>query len=251
MTASYLFSSDGLIALARYVKPDTLFAFDLDIALLPITGEHVAEPVKVTLQRLMNVAKVTVITGRARNDALTILGFAPHLLIGNQGAEWPSQKNARNWRQVIICLKWRERLYDRLVDVQGAEIEFKGESVSLHFRNAADPEKAISLINAAIEELEPRPRRFDGTFIINLLPDEALTKEEALLSTMKHFESKRAIIFGYDESDEEIFRSRRADIFGIHFGEDSRAAASYCLSTQSEMLGLLNSMVGMLEITDK
>lgn len=240
MTASYLFSSEGLVALARYVKPDTLFAFDLDIALLPIAEEysamHVAEPVRMTLLRLMNMAKVTVITGRSRKDALTALGFAPHQLIGS-----------RNWQQIKICLKWRERLYDMLLDVQGTEIEFKGESVSLHFRNADDPEKAISQINAVIEKLEPCPRRIDGTFVVNLLPDEALTKGEALLSAMKHFDSKRAIFFGCDESDGELFRLSCADIFGIHVGENSQTTASYYLGKQAEMLGLLNSMVGILE----
>lgn len=251
MTASYLFPSGGLVALARYVRPDTLFTFNLDGMLAPDVVEHsaarMAEPVKMTLQRLMNVAKVTVITGRSRKDALAILGFEPHLLIGNHGAEWPSQGCGRNWRQIMLCLKWRERLYDMLNEAHGVEIEFKGESISLHYQKADDPEKALALIHAAIEELDPSLRKIGGKYVVNLLPSEAPTKGEALLAVMEHFGSKRAVYLGDNETDEEVFRLKRADVFGINIREDAKTAASHYLRCQSELLGLINSIVGLLE----
>lgn len=91
MTASYLFNSDGLAALARYVAADTLFAFDLDGTLAPIVEEYTAvkisEPARTSLKRLVELAKVAVITGRSRKDAMAILGFEPHLLVGNHGSQ--------------------------------------------------------------------------------------------------------------------------------------------------------------------
>ena len=130
MTASYLFQSEGLSNLARYVAPDTLFAFDLDGTLAPIVENYatarVAQPVRATLERLVRLAKVAVITGRSRKDALAILGFEPHLLIGNHGAEWPPQQESRNWQQIKLCLKWQERLHEDLTFVQGVEIELRG-----------------------------------------------------------------------------------------------------------------------------
>jgi len=50
------------------------------------------------------------------------------------------------------------------------------------------------------------------------------------------------------EPREEVFRLEEADIFGIHIGEDDHTAASYYLKDQSEVLGLLNSMVGVLDV---
>lgn len=249
--ASYLFHSEGLVALARYVKADTLYAFDLDGTLLPIVAECSAaqeiETVKTTLQRLMNVAKVSVIANSSRKDALTVLGFAPHLLIGNYGTEWPSQEKSRNWNHVKDCLQWRKLLYDMLIDVQGVEIVFNGESISLNYRKADDPGKAFSLINAAIEKLEPSPRCIGGKFVINLLSGDALTKGEALLAAMEYFGSRRVIYFGDYETDEEVFRLRHPDIFSIHVGKSDQTAASRYIQSQLELLGLLNSIVGVLE----
>jgi trehalose 6-phosphate phosphatase len=251
LTASYLFDSKGLVALTRYVAPDTLFAFDLDGTLAPIVAEYseaqVAEPVRTTLKRLAKLAKVAVITGRSRIEALAILGLEPHLLIGNHGAEWPPHERGRNWQLIQRCLKWRDQLGAALFYVQGVEIEFKGESLSLHYRKARDPKKALSLINTAIDELVPSPRRIGGKYVVNLLPMEALTKGEALVAAMDRFGLKRAIFFGDDVTDEEVFQLENADIFGIHIGED-KTSAPYYLSKQSEILGLLNSMVGVLEM---
>jgi len=251
VTSSYLFDSKGLVTLASYVAPDTLFAFDLDGTLAPIGSEdsavRVSEPVRTTLERLVKLAKVAVFTGRTRVDALAILGLEPHLLIGNHGAEWPPHENGRNWQFVGRCLKWRDQLGSVLFYAQGVVIEFKGESISLHYPKANDPGKALSLINAAIDNLVPSPRRIDGNYVVNLLPTEALTKGEALMATLDKFGTKRAIFFGNDAMDDEVFQLEHADVFGIHIGED-QTAASFHLNNQSEILGLLNSMVGVLEM---
>ena len=254
MTPTYLFNAEGLAALARYVAPDTLFAFDLDGTLAPIVDEYsaaqVSEPVQVTMKPLANVAKVAVITGRSRKDAMGILGFEPHLLVGNHGAEWPPHESARNWQFINWCLKWRTQLHDMLMYEQGVEIEFKGESLSLHYRKAEDPERALARIDAAIDKLEPGPKRIGGKHVVNLVPMEAFTKGEALISAMDLFGLKRAIYFGDDVTDEEIFQLKRIDLFGVHIGEGDKTAASYYLSKQSEILGLLNSMIGILELHD-
>lgn len=247
-----LFESDGLIALARYVAPDTLFAFDLDGTLAPIvenyTAARVEESVRETMERLVKLAKVTVITGRSRKDAQAILGLEPHLLVGNHGAEWPNQDKSRNWEQIKFCLKWQGQLYEKLSYIQGVEIEFKGESLSVHYRKSDDKNSALSCISAAIDKLEPPPRRIGGKFVVNLLPITSFTKGQALVAAMKQFGLKRAIYFGDDETDEEIFQLINVDLLGIHIGNNDQTAAPYYLEKQSELLGLLNSIVGLLEI---
>lgn len=251
VAATYLFSPEGLSVLTRCVRANTLFIFNLDGILVPDVPEHfptqVTDRAKTTLQRLMNIAKVTVITGRSRKEALAILGFEPHLLIGYHGAEWPWQENGRNWQQVKRCLKWRERLYDFLSDEQGVEIEFKGESISIHYRKADDPERACSIIDAAIDKLEPRPRKLNGTHIVNLLQCESLAKREALLAAMDHFGSRNVVFCGDEETAKEVFESRGCDLLGIHVGKAGLTSASLYLRNQSEMPELLHSMVGLLE----
>lgn len=252
MIASYLFNSEGLAALARYVSPDTLFAFDLDGTLAPIVEEYsaaqIAEPVRTILKRLSGLAKVAVITGRARKDAMVILGFEPHILVGNHGSEWPPHDAHRNWDQIELCLKWQKQLQSMLCHIQGVEIEFKGESVSLHYRKADDRETALARINTAIESLEQRPREIGGKFVVNLLPAEALTKGGALVAAMDKLRLSRSIYFGDDVTDEAVFQLNGVDVLGIHIGKSDQTAAQYYLKSQSELFGLLDSMVQTLII---
>ncbi len=127
---------------------------------------------------MAELAKVAVITGRSRKDALTILGMEPHLLVGNHGAEWPVGSESRN---------------------------------------------------------QP--------FVMN-----AFTKGEALMAAMARFGLERAVYFGDDITDEEVFELKGIDLFGIHIGNNGQTAAPYYLTKPSALLGLLNSMVGMLEL---
>jgi len=252
VTESYLFSPTGLTALARYVRADTLFAFNLDGILAQNIAEYslvyITDPVKTSIQRLMNVANVMVFSSRSRSDALNILGFEPHLLTGNYGSELSLQECCRNWNNVKLCLKWREQLYDMLGYIDGLEIEFLGESILLLFRKADNPEKALLLINAAIEKLTPLPRKMDGMLVVQLLPGDIITRGERLSAALEHFGSRKAIYFGGDEADEEIFRLEHTDVFGIHVGRNEHTAASRYLHSQSELPGLINSLIGMLEI---
>jgi len=252
MTASYLFSSQGLVAFSGYIASDTLFAFDLDGTLAPIVAEYsaaqVVEPVRISLERLVKLAKVSIITGRSSKDALKILGLEPHLLIGNHGAEWPVAPDTRNHQFVQWCSGWRDQLHESIRGIQGVEIEFKGESLSLHYRKSIDKDRALSHIDAAIEKLTPSPKRIEGKYVVNLLPMEAFGKGEALVAAMVMLGSERAIYFGDDLTDEEVFQLKCVDVFGIHVGENERTAASYYLKDQSEVPGLLDSMVGILEM---
>jgi trehalose 6-phosphate phosphatase len=84
--------------------------------------------------------------------------------------------------------------------------------------------------------------------VVNLLPVDALTKGDALVAAMELFGLQRAIFIGDDVTDEEVFKLKNVDVFGIHIGTDDQTAAPYYLEQQSAMPGLLNSMVGMLEL---
>lgn len=251
MTSIYLFNEKALKAFGSYVGQDTLFAFDLDGTLAPIVAEYstaqVDEPVRSAMDRLVNLAKVAVITGRARKDAKTILGFGPQLLVGNHGAEWPFGSESRNQEFIHCCTLWNNQLHEELQAIHGVEIEFKGESLSIHYRKALGQESARARIDTAIGKLVPTPRIIGGKFVVNLLPIEAFTKGEALVAALDKFGLSRAIYFGDDITDEEVFRLKSTDLLGIHIGKDEYTAASYYLNSQSELLGLLHSIVGILE----
>ena len=64
---------------------------------------------------------------------------------------------------------------------------------------------------------------------------------------MDMFGLKRAGFFGDDETDEDVIQLKNVDVFGIHIGKDGHTTAPYYLKKQSVLLGLLNSIVGILE----
>lgn len=127
------------------------------------------------------------------------------------------------------------------------EVEFKGESISLHYRKASEPEAALARIHSVIDALEPPPRRIGGKYLVNVVPREAPGKGDALVASMERLGCSKAIYFGDDETDEDVFRLKRADLFGVHVGKDEETAADYYLAQQSEMLGLLGVALGILE----
>lgn len=251
MTDSYLFSSTGMLAFARYVRADTLFVFNLDSILdqddAARSGGRIPEQIKNTLQRLMNVAKVAVFSCRLREDALAFLGFEPHFLSGSHDLILQAQEKSRNWLNVKCCLKWREQLYDMLCHIEGVEVELLGESIAIHYRNSTNSENVLALVKAAIAELAPLPRSIDGEHVIHLLPGNALTKGETLMAALEVLEASKAVYFGSIETDEEVFQLNHAKIFGIHIGRISQTTACCYLLNLPEFLGLLNSMVGILE----
>lgn len=165
---SYLFHCKGAATLARYVAPDTLFAFDLDGSLAPTVEEYggaaqVPKAVRATLLRLVGLAKVAVITGRSWKDAVALLGFEPHLVIGSHA------------------------------------------------------------------------------------PARASDKGDALAAAMESLGSTRAVYFGDDDTEEEVFKLKGEEVFGVQIGNDSKTAAPNYQNRQSELLGLLRSIIGILE----
>ena len=54
--------------------------------------------------------------------------------------------------------------------------------------------------------------------------------------------------FGENTVDNEVFALRGFDLLGIHVGEQLKTAATYYLNKHSALLGLLNSITGIMEV---
>jgi trehalose 6-phosphate phosphatase len=254
MSTLNLLTAKGRGDLARFVTPQTLFAFDLDGTLAPIAVHawevKLAPAVRASLKRLDQLARVCVLTGRSREAALAILDLELSLVIGNHGCEWPPEIRPRNRSFLETSLIWRDRLGSELSDDPGIEIEDKGETLALHYRRARGP-SARERIEGAIRKLEPAPRVIGGKFVMNLLPMEAQTKGGALLEAMALLGAPRAFYSGDDLTDEEVFQLGRAQLFGVHVGSENWTAAPYYLDSQSEVEGVLGALVKILEERDQ
>lgn len=248
----YLFSAKGRAALSTFVDATTLFTFDLDGTLAPIVPEPAAvvipDVVRQNLILLNAVAPVAIITGRCRAVALAHLGFTPRYLVGNHGAEGLPGKENSGQDFIRFCQGWKKQLQLLLptMDASGIFMEEKGETMTLHYRQAPDTLKAQELILGAMARLTPTPRRVAGKFVENLVPQAAVDKGVALETLMGHQGSPRAIFVGDDVTDEDVFRRKNPTILGIRVAENPESAAGFYLQGQDEMAELLQEIMAQL-----
>ncbi|MRR17541.1 MAG: trehalose-phosphatase [Deltaproteobacteria bacterium] len=245
---AYLFGKTALSDLTDFIDRSTLFAFDLDGTLAPITADPAAIGIPDAVRRafadLNERAPVAVITGRSRLDALTHLGVAPRYLIGNHGVEglpgWASRENdfirtVREWqKQLDLLLPLNSR--------EGIKIENKGATLSMHYRHALHTSAALASILLAVERLLPKPRRISGKFVENLLPEGAPDKGVALCLLMQQEGFTKAFFAGDDETDEQVFRLDHENIFTLRVGKSPGTEASFYLRGQNEVARLLRKI---------
>jgi trehalose 6-phosphate phosphatase len=245
-----LLHPEGLATLKRYAHSDCLYAFDLDGTLAPIAVHAwevaLAPGLRGALKRLDELAGVCVLTGRSREAALSILTLDLRLVIGNHGCEWPPEIRPRNPKFIETCLIWRDRLAARFSQETGIEIEYKGETLAIHYRKTAEPLVSLEMIEEAIRQLDPAPRVIGGKFVMNLLPMEAQTKGTALVEAMQLVGVGRSVYLGDDLTDEEVFKLDSADVLGVHIGREESAARFY-LDAQSDVERVVRLIVQMLE----
>lgn len=244
----YLFTESGLAALHGFIDCKTLFAFDLDGTLAPIVadpgGIRVPESILAELTVLNKKAALAVITGRSRKDAKLHLGFDPHYLIGNHGAEGLPGMERQEDEFHRFAQIWETRLHAILsaAENSGISIENKGATVSIHYRENRNGKAVHSLILSAIEKLIPRPRRIGGKCIENLIPENAPDKGFAMLHLMSHTGCPKGFFVGDDETDEDVFAMSGERLFTVRVGAGIKTRARYVLRDQQEISRLLHEI---------
>lgn len=247
-TTPYLFTESGLAALHGFIDSKTLFAFDLDGTLAPIVAEpgniRVPESILTELIILNKRASVAVITGRSLHDARLHLGFAPHYLIGNHGAEGLPGFGDQEKEFLRLAQNWEAQLKTMLsaADHPGFCIENKGATVSIHYRGHPDGDAVHSLLLDTIEKLTPRPRRIGGKCIENLIPPDAPDKGVAMLHLMHYTGCPKGFFVGDDKTDEDVFKLGGDQIFTVRVGNDVKTKARYVLRNQQEISRLLHEI---------
>jgi trehalose 6-phosphate phosphatase len=246
----YLLSDEGRAAIAALRDRKTLLAFDFDGTLAPIerspdAARLPADSIAI-MQRLCAVAPVAIITGRSVADVSLRLGFKPRFVVGNHGSEGLLEMDSKFEQFRSDCRHWRTDLQSLLAadpEFDGVTIEDKGLSLSVHYRNARRSPHVTSPLMATIRTLAPAPRIVSGKFVINLVPEAARNKHDALvhLKAAGGFES--ALFIGDDETDEDVFRGAPAQWLTVRIDPVPTSAARYCLRSQSEMPALLETLV--------
>ncbi len=175
---------------------------DVDGALAPIVPRpedaRVPPETQDELRRLHGrYALVACVSGRAGDDARRIVGVPELVYVGNHGLELEPESRV-----------WGERLLRFLADVDWPDLEDKGLTASLHYRNAPDQDAA----RAELEEIADRARKAGfvarfGRKVLEILPPLEANKGTAVRRLLAERGVERALYAGDDTTDLDAFRA--------------------------------------------
>jgi trehalose 6-phosphate phosphatase len=226
-------------------RPFPLLAFDYDGTLASIVNDrHQARMEPRTRNLLTAVSRkhpTVIISGRAREDMLQRVAGVPLAeVFGNHGLEPGSSASAFEG----LVQMWERRLRPALANIEGAELENKRLTISVHFRRSPAPERAEQEIMKALLELGDAATVVPGDVVVNIIPRGARMKSGALRAVMHSLGAERAMFVGDDWTDEEVFRNAEpARVLTVRVGRLAQSAAMFHLDEQREIDDLLSLLL--------
>ncbi len=243
-----LLSAAGEAELASLAAERSLYAFDFDGTLAPIVASPDQAQITASVSRLLvalaREAPVAVISGRSLSDLRARLPGDLLHVVGNHGNESEAEL-ADGQEQRRLIATWRNRLEAVLSGpaAQGILIEDKGLSLSLHYRLAADRGQALEQCRKAIEQLTPAPLVIGGKMVINLLPQAARTKLDALHDLASREQARLVLFVGDDDTDEIVFDRAPLEWITVRVAHWNGSRARYFLHQQSNVTVLLDLLL--------
>lgn len=243
---NHLLSKEHIDVLAQFAFSRVLVAFDFDGTLAPIVAERDDARMRPrTAELLGEVCRLypcAVISGRSRDDVEARLGRLPlRHVIGNHGLE-PGDHMAEFEREVAFVLP---QLRAELAGVPGVDIEDKRFSIAIHYRRSRRKREARAAIHAAIASLSTPMRLVAGKLVINVIPERAPHKGDALVRIRRDVGADTAVYVGDDVTDEDVFElDQPGRLLSIRIGRSASSSAPYFLRDQREVDRLLASLVG-------
>ncbi len=239
-----ILSGHGDDVLEQIAAARALLAFDYDGTLAPYIDERTAASMRPETRALLRTAALlypcAVVSGRARADVAARVEGIPLIgVIGNHGAEAGFGPLDGSLRARVA--EWHARLEPALADADGVEIENKGFSIALHHRRARSWSEARRRIREAIAPLE-KAIVFEGHAVVNVLPDGAPTKANAIRQLCERFSLNVVVYVGDDRSDEEAFQCEAVTV-AIRIGLDPRSRARFALPEQTDVDELLRALI--------
>lgn len=231
--------------LGKLASCRALLAFDFDGTLAPIvrgpTEAGMREPTRRLFRRVCELFPTAVISGRGRRDvAARLCGARVKYVVGNHGAE----TGHRSGLQRSSLDEARQQLQQLAGQLAGLQLEDKGYSLSVHYRRAKHPVAARRSILQVLGQLSRPLRAMGGKMVINVLPEGAHDKGDALLELCEQARSELALYVGDDVTDEDVFALRQPRrLLSVRVGRSARSAAEYYVKTQHDIDALLRQLI--------
>ena len=233
-----------IAVLEAFAASNVVVAFDFDGTLAPLVDVPDRATMPASTRRLLTaVARrypVAVISGRARRDVSQRLGGVPVAHVtGSHGLEpWGQKPEVR-----LQVRTWVRRLADAFGDVSGLAIEYKGYSLTVHYRHVRGKAQIARAVRQLVRTL-PGARVLGGIQSLALVPIDSPHKGVALQQVRRLVGCDTAIFVGDDETDEDAFGADVPErLLAIRVGLRRRSKARYCVMSQHEVDAVLRVLV--------
>lgn len=244
-----LLESKNIEQLRRLKNEKTLYAFDFDGTLSPITTNHseaiITADLNYCMSELCSRFPVAIITGRSVQDLKSRIGFFPKYIIGNHGVEGLIEK--QELEEMEGKCKELIQLYNAAFGESfnklGMEIEDKRYSFSLHYSKAKDFNKVYDQLLRVINFLPADALVVNGKNVVNILPNKKYSKGFAFLKLLKLEGAQAGFFIGDDVTDEDIFRLDLPGLFTVRVGKSENSKAQFYLDSQIKIHSLISCIL--------
>jgi len=188
---------------------------DIDGALAPIVPtpdmSEVSDEIRDSLRRLSKTfLLVAAISGRKTQDALGLIGLEDVVYFGNHGFEILRDGEVEVIPEALPYLEKveeLERLAREELAPQGAFVEEKGITASVHYRNVGQEvgERCVEFVKGEGERLGLRITV--GRGVVEARPPIRADKGTAVSTLVEEYRPEKAMFIGDDTTDLDAFRA--------------------------------------------
>lgn len=210
-------------ALAVLRQAPSAVVTDIDGTISPIAptpAEAMVDPGAQAALALLRerLAAVAVVSGRAPQDGVAMVGLPELIYVGNHGLErivagepWTHPVAAAAQPAIAAALAEIETAARAAADVPWLIVENKGVTGTVHYRLAPDPVAAVALLEPLARAATARHglRLTPGRMILEIRPPLAVNKGTAIRELAHDLGLRGIVFFGDDVTDVDAFRALR------------------------------------------
>ena len=127
----------------------------------------------------------------------------------------------------------------------GVDVEDKGLSMALHYRQSPQPDSARDLIGELTAQLPASLQVFAGKMVVNAMAARAPDKADAVRRLQVRCGAAHVFYAGDDINDEPVFEAAAPRWLTLRIGRDERASrARFFLDSIDEVGPMLERMLG-------
>ena len=252
---------DAATIVARLGGTPLVLLLDVDGTLAPIAPrpEDAVVPSE-TRQVIAELARrpgvrIALVSGRAAADALRMLALSGLAAAGNHGFELVGRDGQTRVHPDAVPFLSAVRaaageLRDELAAIDGAQVEDKGPTVSVHYRRVDPAQAAEVRARARAAAARHGLRTGEGKLVVELRPPVAVDKGTAVLTLAEELGAgtpDTSLLFaGDDVTDEDAFRALRAShphAVTVHVGTSVETAAEFAVPDAPAVRELLAALL--------